>query len=181
MVRHKNSIFGSISLFLPSLCPPHEPCFACQCTHLPVQDGLPRRSLLADGTLLHLLHGNLVLSIQQLQTSEQKHRKNNTTITFTHTCFFYDRDCGVFSPVFIEDRHLGHKRGFSLLPERGAPPLSVDGLLGKIWRQTQERKNDRKLFNKTLDSLLLICPRKVILIHGTDIKSSRFILFKEMP
>lgn len=42
-------------------CPP--------CTHLPVQDGLPRRPLLVDGTLLRLLHGHLVLSVQQLQPS----------------------------------------------------------------------------------------------------------------
>lgn len=36
------------------------------------------------------------------------------------------------SPVFIKDCHLSHKCGFSLLPDRGAPPLPVYHFLCKI-------------------------------------------------
>lgn len=36
------------------------------------------------------------------------------------------------SPVFIKDGHLSHKRGFSLLQQRGAPPLPVHSFLCKI-------------------------------------------------
>lgn len=43
-------------------------------THLSIQDGLPRCPLLVDGTLLGLLHGHLVLSVQQLQPSAQQAR-----------------------------------------------------------------------------------------------------------
>lgn len=36
------------------------------------------------------------------------------------------------SPVFIKDCHLSHKCGFSLLPDRGAPPLPVYHFLCKF-------------------------------------------------
>lgn len=42
-------------------------------SHLSVEDGLPGRPLLADRTLLHLLHRHLILSVQQLQASAHKH------------------------------------------------------------------------------------------------------------
>ena len=105
--------------------------------HLPVQDGLPGGPLLIDGTLLHLLHRHLVLPVQQLQASA--HTQHNIIHSvYTHVdaheirgkCVLVSEGDSVcagmcFSPVLIKDSHLSHKCGFSLLPERGAPPLPV--------------------------------------------------------
>jgi len=44
--------------------------FLADITNLSIQDGLPCGPLLADWTVFNLLHGNLILSIQQLQPSE---------------------------------------------------------------------------------------------------------------
>lgn len=60
-----DQVFVSVGANLTTTLPTHAH------THLPVQDGLPGGPLLVDGTLLRLLHGHLVLSVQQLQTPGQ--------------------------------------------------------------------------------------------------------------
>lgn len=56
--------------------------FSFSLTHLSVQDCLPGRPLLINGTLLHLLHRHLILSVQQLQTSAHKHTAEIITRRF---------------------------------------------------------------------------------------------------
>lgn len=56
--------------------------FSFSLTHLSVQDSLPGRPLLINGTLLHLLHRHLILPVQQLQTSAHKHTAEIITRRF---------------------------------------------------------------------------------------------------
>lgn len=62
-----------VSVYISKKCLLDVELFSFCLTHLSVQDGLPGRPLLIDGTLLHLLHRHLILPVQQLQTSAHKH------------------------------------------------------------------------------------------------------------